>query len=198
MIWHWTINTICFGTQFVCLFVFDCLCICLRLTIYGISCDVSKTRKESLYSGRQCCTCKKMETAAGKRGRPKKKKGMFGTIHDLGIPPPPNSRRNSEGGEGSPHISCFKLSESCKIARTCTWTYVVVSWYHYCKFFFKWWFTFKSLWYFFFQRHLVTSFIIGLSFSRNLKWKNTIFVQRHLWVSFINWVMYDSEIKHFY
>ena len=75
MIWHWTINTICFGTQFVCLFVFDCLCICLRLTIYGISCDVSKTRKESLYSGRQCCTCKKMETAVGKRGRPKKKKG---------------------------------------------------------------------------------------------------------------------------
>ena len=48
---------------------------------------------------------------------------------------PLNSRRNSERREGSPHISCFKLSESCKIARTCTWTYVSVSWYHYWKFF---------------------------------------------------------------
>ena len=96
----------------------------------------------------------KLEKNWKKNGR----NGVWSTIHDLGIPPPsppPNSRRNSEGGEGSPHISCFKLSESCKIARTYTWTYVFVSWYHYCEFFSNDDFPLKVYDIFFLQRHLV-------------------------------------------
>ena len=46
--------------------------------------------------------------------------------------------------------------------------------------------------------HYQTLCAYYLVVTLNLKCRITFRVQRHLWVSFINWVMYNSEIRHLY